>query len=322
MMQIHTSNREGHVKPIEMHIHSFSLRFQFKYRTDFDVFSFIALAKAQGFTGVNISANGPGYRDLGGTTDAHFEKVKDALVESGMRCEIDTSDTRLDNLLKMLDVAGKVNAECLRVYTKYPPPLQSQITQTVEDLRGAIHTLERTGIKLVFENHEDFQGEVIADILSQVNHPLVRALYDYGNSQMVGEEPLDALKAMAPFVSTVHVKDHVVVVGPEHAWGNLWVQGVPMGQGRLPIMEQTHRLYESGLRRFCFENVWGYAAPLKSHQVPQSHCFGIDQASHFLNGSDLPTEQAIDLEWKAFEEAWGWYKTALTQQQYRISIPL
>jgi sugar phosphate isomerase/epimerase len=92
--------------------------------------------------------------------------------------------------------------------------LQSQISRTVEDLRGAIPTLERTGIKLVFENHEDLQGKVIADILSQVNHPLVRALYDYGNSQMVGEEPLDALESMAPFVSTVHVKDHVVVVGP------------------------------------------------------------------------------------------------------------
>jgi sugar phosphate isomerase/epimerase len=320
MMQTPTPDSKEKSKRIEMHIHSFSLRFQFKYRTDFDVFGFIALAQAQGFTGVNISANGPRYRDLGGTTDAHFEKVKNALLESGMRCEIDTSDTRLENLLKMLDVAGKVNAECLRVYTKYPPPLQSQITRTVEDLRAVIPALERTGITLVFENHEDFQGKVIADILNQVHHPLVRALYDYGNSQMVCEEPLNALEAMAPFVSTVHVKDHVVVVGPEHAWGNLWVQGVPMGQGRLPIMEQTQRLYDGGLRRFCFENVWGYAAPLKSHTVPKSDCFGIDPATPFLNGADLPKEVAVDLEWKAFEAAWSWYKTALAQQHYQIGV--
>ena len=51
------------MKSIEMHIHSFSLRFQFKYRSDFDVFAYIALAKERGFTGVNISANGLGYRD-------------------------------------------------------------------------------------------------------------------------------------------------------------------------------------------------------------------------------------------------------------------
>jgi hypothetical protein len=94
-----------------------------------------------------------------------------------------------------------------------------------------------------------------------------------------------------------------------------------MGQGRLPIMEQTRRLYKSGLRRFCFENVWGYAAPLKSRNVPQSDCFGIDQANHYLNGADLPKDVAVDLEWKAFEEAWGWYKTELTQQQYCIGNP-
>ena len=33
------------MKSIEMHIHSFSLRFQFKYRSDFDVFAYIALAR-------------------------------------------------------------------------------------------------------------------------------------------------------------------------------------------------------------------------------------------------------------------------------------
>ena len=93
-----------------------------------------------------------------------------------------------------------------------------------------------------------------------------------------------------------------------------------MGQGRLPIMEQTQRLYDGGLRRFCFENVWGYAAPLKSHTVPKSDCFGIDPATPFLNGADLPKEEAVGLEWKAFEAAWAWYKTALAQQHYQIGV--
>jgi hypothetical protein len=53
--------------------------------------------------------------------------------------------------------------------------------------------------------------------------------------------------------------------------------------------------------------------------VPQSHCFGIGQANQYLNGADLPNDVAVDLEWKAFEEAWGWYKTALTQHQFRIA---
>lgn len=218
------------MKSIEMHIHSFSLRFQFKYRSDFDVFSYIALAQERGFTGVNISANGPGYRDLGGTTPSHFADVRACLQEHRMACEIDTSDTRVDNLRQMLSVAAQVGAERLRVYTKYQATLPEQIEWTVRDLRAIAPEADELGITIVFENHEDFQGAVISEILSQVNHPRIRALYDYGNSQMVGEEPMQALRAMQPYIDAVHVKDHVLL---EHE-GQIWVQGVPMGQGLFP----------------------------------------------------------------------------------------
>jgi hypothetical protein len=57
---------------------------------------------------------------------------------------------------------------------------------TVRDLRAIAPEAERLGITIVFENHEDFQGAVISSILAQVNHPRIKALYDYGNSQMVG----------------------------------------------------------------------------------------------------------------------------------------
>jgi sugar phosphate isomerase/epimerase len=236
------------MKSVEMHIHSFSLRFQFKYRSDFDVFAYIALARERGFTGVNISANGPGYRDLGGTTSAHFARVRACLQAHHMACEIDTSDTRVDNLRQMLSVASELGAERLRVYTKYAAPLADQIDWTVRDLQTIAPEAERRGVTVVFENHEDFQGAVISQILARVSHPRIRALYDYGNSQMVGEEPLHALRAMQPYIDAVHVKDHVLV----QSQGQIWVQGVPMGQGLLPIMEQTEALYAGGLRRFCF----------------------------------------------------------------------
>ena len=51
---------------------------------------------------------------------------------------------------------------------------------------------------------------MISSILEKVNHPRIKALYDYGNSQMVGEDPMQALWAMQPYIDAVHVKDHVV----------------------------------------------------------------------------------------------------------------
>ncbi len=303
------------MKSIEVHIHSFSLRYQFRYRDDFDVFSFVELAKNAGFTGVNISANGSGYRDLGGTTTEYFAKVRAILFEQGMKCELDSSDTRVDNLSTMLDIAHAIGAEQLRVYTRYQGRLKELIDWTIRDFKQITPKAEALGINIVLENHEDFQGETIAQILQQVDHRRIRALYDYGNSQMVGEAPLDALEAMIGFITAVHVKDHIVV---EHEDRNI-IQGVAVGDGLLPVMQQTERLYEAGLRRFCFENVWGYVAPvIDGVKLPDTPVFKAHAANHYLRADDLSVEMALAGEMAAFERGWGWFREQLNRAGYGI----
>ena len=45
-------------KQIELHVHSYSLRYHLRYReqTGYDVFAYMAEMAALGFTGVNVSA--------------------------------------------------------------------------------------------------------------------------------------------------------------------------------------------------------------------------------------------------------------------------
>ncbi|CAB4599505.1 MAG: TIM barrel protein [Actinobacteria bacterium] len=303
------------MKRIEMHVHTFGVRYQFRHRDDFDVFTFLDLAVEQGFTGVNISANGPGLRDLGGTTPAHFEAVRRRLVELDLRCELDTSDTSPPHLVGMLDVAAAIGAEVLRVYTRYRGTPAELEAWTVRDLRAVAGEADARGVTIVLENHEDFQGDALARILGAVDHPRVRALYDYGNSQMVGEDPMAALTAMQPWITTVHAKDHVVIRDDE-GW---WVQGVPMGDGRLPIMEQTRRLYDGGLRRFCFENVWAYVAPLHADAVPDVASFSLDHPHRRLAGDQLDPATAVAEEWSAFERGWGWFRDHLAADGFEIA---
>ena len=130
---------------------------------------------------------------------------------------------------------------------------------TVADLIRVGPMAADHGINVLVENHEDFDGPTLARIMEAVDHPNIGLLYDYGNSQMVGEDPLDCLEAMAPWIRNVHLKDHVITTTIA---GDLMVQGVPVGQGNLPIAETTNRLYNHGVRRFCFESVWGYNAPV------------------------------------------------------------
>ena len=86
------------MKQIGLHVHSFSLRYHLRYRhiTGYDVFAYIDEMAGLGFTGVNVSANGAGLRDLCGTTTEHLardeqqlshvlvsDELRDALAATG-----------------------------------------------------------------------------------------------------------------------------------------------------------------------------------------------------------------------------------------------
>ena len=308
------------MKQIELHVHSFSLRYHLRYReqTGYDVFAYIAEMAQLGFTGVNVSANGAGYRDLCGTSVPHFAEVRRAVADHGMQLELDTSDTGLENMTTMLHVAAACGADTLRTYTKYSAPLADIIAWTIRDLRSITALAADLGVMVVLENHEDFTGPVLAQILSAVDHGNVRALYDYGNSQMVGEDPFDALAAMAPFIQRVHAKDHVLIQGPH---GPV-VQGVPFGSGRLPVGEITDRLYAAGVRRFCYENVWSYNAPLKcaADQLPTTACFEWDDLQRYLVGDTLSPDAAVREERQAFDYGLHAFQQMLESHGYQVCV--
>jgi sugar phosphate isomerase/epimerase len=305
-------------REIELHVHSYSLRFHLRYRdtTGYDVFSYIDEMAGLGMTGVNVSANGPGLRDLCGSDDAHFRAVRSVAAERGLRLELDTSDTRTENMEAMLRVASACGADTLRTYTKYRMPLEETIKATISDLRAVASLAADLGVLVVLENHEDFTGPVLARILSEVDHPSVRALYDYGNSQMVGEDPFDALDAMAPFIARVHAKDHVVIDTP----AGLVVQGVPFGTGRLDTLGTTDRLYAAGVRRFCFENVWSYAAPVlvPADELPRTPCFERDDPARHLVGDTLDRGRAVAEERAAFDSGLAAFRAMLDAGGYVV----
>lgn len=306
------------MKTIEFHVHSFSLRYHLRYRdqTGYDVFAYIDEMARFGFTGVNVSANGIGYRDLCGTSAQHFAAIRAAVAERGMQLELDTSDSRVDNMTTMLHVAAACGADTLRTYTKYSAPLSGVIEWTIRDLRAVAALAADLGVLVVLENHEDFTGPVLAEILGAVDHSSVRALYDYGNSQMVGEDPFDALAAMSPFIERVHAKDHVLLRGPD---GPV-VQGVPFGTGRLPVGEITDRLYAAGVRRFCYENVWSYTAPLKcaTNALPTTPCFEWDDPRRYLVGDELSPEVAVRDERQAFDDGLRAFREMLESHGYQV----
>lgn len=244
--------------PIDLFIHTYSFRFRLMHDPGFSIVDLLDRAVADGNSGVGLNVNGPHYRFLGGDSPAHVAMVAAALRDRGLEVDVETSSTDPKHLTTLLDLAVALGAKHLRTYTRHEGPRAQVLDATIRDLVEAAPIAEDRGVPILLENHEEFTGVEVARILEAVDHPYALALYDYGNSMMLREDPLEALEAMLPWTRKAHMKDHVVMHG--------MVCGVPTGEGVLPIAEITRRLLEAGVTRIGFENVWGYTCPFHSRE--------------------------------------------------------
>jgi sugar phosphate isomerase/epimerase len=246
---------------VKRYLQSYCLRHHYAHARAYDVFSFLDRAAAGGYDGVSININGPDYRQLSGTSAAHLRRVRARLDQLGLERDLETSGTGRAHLEEILAVCEALGARRLRTYMRHEGTVDEAIAQTTADLRAVAPACAAHRVELLLENHEDFTGAELAIILDAVDHPAIGALYDYGNSMMVGEEPTDALDAILPHARSAHLKDHACVAGPD---GEPWVLGVPIGSGVLPIADLTRRLAGAGCDVVIVSSVWAYRAPVRS----------------------------------------------------------
>jgi sugar phosphate isomerase/epimerase len=307
---------------IDLTIHSFSFTHRFRHVPGYDALSFIDDCRTLGCTGVALSLNDPNYRHLGGREERRMDAVAERLAGSGMSLEIDTSGTEPEHLRTMIRVARRMGAASLRFYTRHRGSVQDMMRRTVLDLLDVTPFARDEGVVLVIENHEDFTGAELSAVVEAVDHPNLGILFDFGNSQMVLEDPLRALAATLPHVHSVHVKDHVMI-RPEHSpLGALTVAGSVVGRGYLPITEMTRRLLAGGLRRLTFESVWGYTAPIANGRSPdKSVVLGagafryaeppFDPTLLLLDTTDVANDRLVELERQTLAAGFKWFRAEL-----------
>lgn len=108
------------------------------------------------------------------------------------------------------------------------PPLSEQIDRMAENIRPLAVMAQDHGVSIAIENHADYRGHEIAEIIQKIGEPNVGARLDTGNPFWTFEEPIDAAKAMAPMTITTHIKD--IHVGRFAQW-----KGVPLGRGHVAL---------------------------------------------------------------------------------------
>ena len=239
-----------------------------------DIFSFIELTAELGLDGVQINVIPdlnlhPQWGTLDGNEPAYLGQVRFAIEAHGFFCEIDSRGTTLAELEPVLSVAKALGATLVRSYVRYP---QNQfdadfLKSQIDEIRRVVPLLKKLGIRLALENHEfETSGEMIDFVRTVAEPEWVGLLCDTGNSMMAWEDPLTAIRAMAPYTFGVHFKDHTVVMNgvAQDGLGLPVVCGVPLGEGSIDLVEAYRILVEeSTTENINLELCYPYCATFK-----------------------------------------------------------
>lgn len=237
-----------------LHTYSFHLHgmgqnwggYQLAWEPVWDIFGLMDEAKTLGLDGLHVTA-----ADLGATDDAHLRDVRRAAAERDLYLEYNFSldassyDDRLTHTMeegiaiaeKIGSDIGKISMDIHRPHpvcgSAFHPEVIPQLERVAQLAIAAAPAAQRAGVRLCLENHTEAFSDEVVWVIHRVNHPYVGACVDTNNSLMVGEDPLTAIRKLAPLAFTNHFSDHRIVFDQY----GCRITGVATGTGDVPMME-------------------------------------------------------------------------------------
>jgi sugar phosphate isomerase/epimerase len=239
-----------------LHLHGMGQNwggFKLQWQPVWDIFGLMDEAGKLGFDGLHLTA-----ADLGATDRGHLRDVRRAAEESGLFLEYNFSldasayDDRLTHTMEQgIAIAeaigadiGKISMDVKRPHpvcgSAFHPEVIPQLERIARQAEGAADVARRAGVKICLENHTEAFSDEVLWIINRVNHPYVGACVDTNNSLMVGEDPLTAIRKLAPVAFTNHFSDHRIVFDQY----GCRITGVATGTGDVP-MRQAYQIIKA-----------------------------------------------------------------------------
>ncbi|MBN1676231.1 MAG: sugar phosphate isomerase/epimerase [Kiritimatiellae bacterium] len=114
-------------------------------------------------------------------------------------------------------------------------PLADHLRHLTRALREAARMVEDRDMLLAVENHCDFTGRQLAEILHGVGSSNVGAALDTGNGFTVFTHPHEDVEHLAPLTITTHIKDMKIVDDDPRRTVCFGVVGCALGDGHVDI---------------------------------------------------------------------------------------
>ena len=122
------------------------------------------------------------------------------------------------------------------------PSLDHQLDCLAQRLPAYATACHDLGIPFGIENHGDYYLSDLAGLCQQVPH--LGIFLDTGNPYLIGEAPLPAFEAAAPYAVGTHFKDHHVRPCPDARPLHFEVAPSVLGEGDVPLRECYRLLHE------------------------------------------------------------------------------
>jgi 3-dehydroshikimate dehydratase len=230
---------------------------------DWSVDQLIACCQANGFTGIELKEDSQyalslstsreelllaaeKFRSAGITvtnigTRAIFNGVKEGEAEA------------LEELKRCIDMAQTLSARGVRImlgtYLRYNnagvQPLDTD--KVVGYIREACDYAAPRNVEVWIETHNEFStGQVLRELLEQINRPNCKIIYDIIHPYEFGEEPEETVRLFGKECAHVHMKDAVPFDDQTiHEW-----KYTQFGEGKLPLQQIIAALEASGYDGF------------------------------------------------------------------------
>jgi sugar phosphate isomerase/epimerase len=220
--------------------------YKLQWEPVWDIFGLMDEAKKLGLDGLHLTA-----ADLGATDQGHLRDVRRAAEERELFLEYNFSldaseyDDRLTHTMEEgIAIAesigsdiGKISMDIHRPHPVCSSAFHPEVIPQLEDIackaEAAAPVAQNAGVRLCLENHTEAFSDEVLWIINRVNHPYVGVCVDTNNSLMVGEDPLTAIRKLAPLSFTNHFSDHRIVFDQY----GCRITGVATGSGDVPMRE-------------------------------------------------------------------------------------
>ena len=104
---------------------------------------------------------------------------------------------------------------------------------SLKSIRLAEPVVRKHQMKLAVENHKDWKAAELKQIIEDLSSECVGVTLDFGNNVSLLEEPMEAIRTLAPFAFSTHVKD----MGVKSYENGFLLSEVPLGTGIVDLKE-------------------------------------------------------------------------------------